>query len=62
MEEGHTNLGVVRKALANLMSRNPLKYSKTPIEIQAIAATNCKEASDKEVVSFGSLVLGTKRA
>jgi hypothetical protein len=54
-------LGVVRKALAILMSRNPLKYSHRPIEIQAMAETNSKEASGMELAFFGSLVLGTKR-
>ena len=58
----HTNLGVVRKALANLMSRNPLKYSQRPIEIQAMAATNSKEASGMELALLCALVvLGTKR-
>jgi hypothetical protein len=50
--EGHTkytNLGVVRKALDILMSRNPLKYSQRPIEMHAMAATNSKDASDMEL-------------
>ena len=58
----YTNLGVVRKALVILMSRNPLKYSQRPIEIQAMAAKNSKDASGMELASFCSLVLGTKRA
>jgi hypothetical protein len=64
--EGHakyTNLGVVRKALAIVMSRNPLKYSQRPIETQAMAATNSKEASGMELAELCALVvLGTKRA